>query len=275
VIQALRHHRRPILASGSPALASLALAPWLGGPPRPGRVLGVTTEVAWCALDDQVVLLSSPDGVRFPNAILATGWTQLEPDDEVVIGSDRLASGATRWQVVRWWDPRPTPIAARRTDVLARASDMEAGLPPTTCLPLGIALTSGEHAAILDQTRAMLGAGRGLTPEGDDRLIGAFAAFRHVSSSLGRADRGRRLDEMADEILGMASRMTSSLSATLLRHSLAGDVPGPVADLLRSLTGRGRPSDAMDRCLAVGGSSGRALADGVLCGTRAACEVSW
>jgi hypothetical protein len=273
VIQALRHHRRPILASGSPALASLALAPGLGAPPRPARVLGVSTDVAWCALDDQVIFLSSPDGVRFPNAILGTGWKHLEPDDRVVIGSGWLASGAIRWQVVRWWDPRPTPVAARRTDVLACVSDLEAGLPPTTCLPLGAALISGDHAAILDQTRAMLGAGPGLTPEGDDRLIGAFAAFRHVSSSLGHPGPGGRLDELAEEILGMASHMTSSLSATLLRHSLAGEVPGPIADLLRAITGRGQPPAAMDRCLAVGRSSGRALAEGVLGGTRAACEV--
>jgi hypothetical protein len=223
---------------------------------------------------DEVMLLSSPDGVRFPNAILARGWERLVPGDDVVIGSGEVLGAAIELRVVRWWDPRPTPIDAGRTDVLGRVSQMEMSVSPSPCLPLFSALASGAPGAVTDRTRAMLGAGRGLTPEGDDRLIGAFAAFRHIALSVGHPAAGGMLDEVADDILAMATRRTASLSVTLLRHSLAGEVPDPVADLLHALMGRGGLSSALDRCLVVGGSSGQALAEGVLCGARAACEVS-
>lgn len=271
---ALRRGARDIPAPATPALASLALAPWLCSPPRPARVIGVSTDVAWCSLDDQVILLSSPDAVRFPNAVLAEpGCRRLEPGDEIVLGSGGLTSEAMHWQVVRWWDPHAVPVDASRTEVLARLSGVERTVSQSTCLPLIAALTSGDHRAILDQVRSILGGGSGLTPEGDDRLIGAFAAFRDVGSSVGRSTTGTMLDEVADEILALASHRTGSLSVTLLRHSLAGEVPDPVAGLLRALTGRGDLTAAVDRCLAVGGSSGLALAEGVLCGARAACEM--
>jgi hypothetical protein len=120
----------------------------------------------------------------------------------------------------------------------------------------------------------MLGNGGGLTPEGDDRLIGAFAAYRHVTASLGHPAGSEMIDGLAEEVMGIATGRTTLLSVTLLRHALAGEVADPVAEFMRAVTGRGSVSVAVERCLALGGSSGRALAHGIVCGARAGCEVS-
>jgi hypothetical protein len=82
------------------------------------------------------------------------------------------------------------------------------------------------------------------------------------------------IDDLSDELLTMASVSTTMLSRTLLRHALAGEAPEPVADLMTALTGRGSVEDGLERCLALGDSSGRALAHGVASGSRAACEAA-
>jgi hypothetical protein len=120
----------------------------------------------------------------------------------------------------------------------------------------------------------MIGAGPGLTPEGDDWLIGALGAFRHVTLSVGNPTGRRMIDDLSEELLTMASASTTLLSRTLLRHALAGEAPDPVADLMTALTGRGSVEDGLERCLGLGDSSGRALAHGVASGSRAACEAA-
>ena len=82
------------------------------------------------------------------------------------------------------------------------------------------------------------------------------------------------IEVVRGELLDVAARKTNLLSRTLLRHALAGEVPDPVGDLMRALTGWGSLSSALERCLALGGSSGRALALGVVCGARAGCEAA-
>jgi hypothetical protein len=140
-------------------------------------------------------------------------------------------------------------------------------------LDLESALASGDGTGVLDAARGMLGAGRGLTPEGDDWVIGALGAYRHVTLSVGDPAGRRMIDDLAEEMLTMASASTTLLSRTLLRHALAGEAPDPVADLMTALTGRGSLEDGLERCLGLGDSSGQALAEGVMCGARAACEV--
>jgi hypothetical protein len=68
--------------------------------------------------------------------------------------------------------------------------------------------------------------------------------------------------------------MTASFSAALVRHALAGRVAAPVAQVLRALVGRSPLDDSIEALLAVGHTSGRALAQGVLIGAEAACGVA-
>ena len=259
---------------GVPALASYGLKSWLRAEPQPAIVMGTSTRFAWCALEDEVILLASPGAVRFPNAILAgDGWDVLEPGERILIGSGALLGERFDWRVVRWWDPRVRPIGAKRSDVMAQVSSMSRHVAPSASRLEG-ALASGDRNGVIDAALGMLGAGGGLTPEGDDALIGAFAAYRHVTSSLGYLEGRRFIDDAATEILSVAARRTTLLSVTLLRHACAGEVPDPVADLLRAVTGIGSTSAAIEQCVDLGGSSGRAMAEGVVSGARAGCGMS-
>ena len=257
-----------------PAVASLGLRSWLYAAPRPAVVLGASTRFAWCALDDAVVLLSSPDAVRFPNAILADGgWEVLETGDRIQIGSGAVLGGQRDWWVVRWWDPSPPHIEADRSDVMARlASVARRGAPREFAIE--VALRSRDRGGVLAAALGMLGAGGGLTPEADDVLIGALATYRHVTASLGHPEGGAFVDDVAQELLSLARRKTTLLSATLLHHACAGEVPDPLADLMLAVTGLGSASAALERCFALGGSSGRAMVRGVVAGARAACGAS-
>jgi hypothetical protein len=116
----------------------------------------------------------------------------------------------------------------------------------------------------------LLGRGRGLTPEGDDLLAAALAAYRLVGEAVGGSG-GWLIDRVTDEIAIAAAERTTSLSASLVRHACAGNVADPVARLLAALTDRGDLEAAIGEVLGVGHSSGAALADGVLVGASAAC----
>ena len=262
-------------AARAGAWASVALAPQLRAAPRTAHVLGASRHVVWCALDDEVVLLTSHESVRFPNGIVASGgWGGLAPGDEVSIGDVAVFDDIAEWWVLRWWDPRVSPNDAVRDDVLERVARIEERAPSGRISPLREALASVDPSAITERASEMLGGGAGLTPEGDDRLMGAVAAFRHVAGSLGRPATVTMLDQTSGELVALARSSTTSLSATLLRHALVGEVAAPVGHLLQALTGRGELASALDGCLAIGSSSGQALAEGVVCGAQAACEVA-
>ncbi len=237
--------------------------------------MGTSSRSAWCALDEEVVILAGPDAIRFPNAVLAPGrWDRLEPGETVTLGFGAVTGEGFACHIVRWWDPRVTPTAAGAKAVRAAVQQLDRRLMSPGAVGLEPALASGDAAAVLDRAIGLLGCGRGLTPEGDDLMIGAVAAFRHLTSSLGHPGAADSLDEVADAAVAVAFDVTTRLSATLLRHGFAGEVAAPVGDLLRALTGHGDLVRSVNRCLAIGQSTGSALAHGVLCGARAACEVT-
>lgn len=259
---------------GGAALASLALKALLTAPLRIGSVLGATRQVVWCALDEEVVVISDRDSVWLPNAVVVPRRpAQLTPGQPVWIGSGSVAAQDVGWSVVRWWDPGVRLFETDAASVVRSLEGLEARWRPAALSGLAAALDSGDPKLVLGQALTMLGAGPGLTPEGDDRLVGAVASFRYVTASLGFADRAQVLDEVEGPLEHAARTRTTSLSVSLLHHALAGDVAGPVGDLLRALTGRGDLDVALDACVAIGNSSGPALVDGILCGATAACEV--
>jgi len=97
---------------------------------------------------------------------------------------------------------------------------------------------------------ALIGAGPGLTPQGDDVLIGFVAGRVLFHADVTTARR----------ILLASAGKTTALSETLLLHAARGEVPEPAHDLL--VTG------AADRLLSFGHSSGKAI----LLGLALACR---
>ena len=259
------------------ASASLAIADVVMGPQRPWHVLGATTHTWWCAADDDVIVITDDRMARLPNAVIVfdpldRGIDPVAAGVVTLIGDGAVGAGTGGAHIVRWWDPRVTPIPADAAAVARRVRplvDAVASVPggEAFCAALG----DGDDAAAVARAGALIGRGVGLTPEGDDYLTGAIAGFRHVAGSIGRP--AAVLEAVRDPLLRVAGTATTRLSRTLIRHAFAGDVAAPVGALLRSLTGRGHPSGALATTMAIGGSSGPALASGVVCGAAAACGV--
>lgn len=137
------------------------------------------------------------------------------------------------------WEPRlrlPADAAQRGAAVL----DALGAAPPDDDLARAVA--AGDPDAARAAAAGLVGLGPGLTPEGDDRLAGTAAVL---------AARGWAPTWLPGEL----RRRTSALSATLLELAAAGRVVEPVHGLFGD---RWRP--ALERLLAIGGSTGRAYA---------------
>jgi hypothetical protein len=126
---------------------------------------------------------------------------------------------------------------------------------------------AGLHAA----AAALLGSGEGLTPAGDDVLIGAVSSFGLLGRAVGNRPSGALLHSVAPTLVENARRRTTLLSASLLRHACSGRVAAGIAALLSALGGWGDLDRAVDGVLSLGHSSGPALAFGVVAGARAVC----
>lgn len=168
-----------------------------------------------------VVSLTPPGSSRMPNGIecpLVLGRGQ-----EAVIGDGALRADNARVLTGPVWDSRPT------VGVLLEASPLQ-------------------HFDV----DALIGAGPGLTPQGDDVLIG-FVAGRVLFHD----------DVMtARRILLASTGKTTALSETLLLHAARGELPEQAHDLLAT--------GVADRLLSFGHSSGKAI----LLGLALACRRS-
>lgn len=169
-----------------------------------------------------VVSLTPPGSSRMPNGIecaLVLGRGQ-----EAVIGDGALRADNARVLTGPVWDSRPT---------------------------VGVLLEAWPPLQNFD-VDALIGAGPGLTPQGDDVLIG-FVAGRVLFHD----------DVMtARRILLASASKTTALSETLLLHAARGELPEQAHDLLAT--------GVADRLLSFGHSSGKAM----LLGLALACRRS-
>lgn len=250
--------------------ASVALAGLLHGPHRPAVVLGANRRAAWCAVDSDVVVISDPTAVRLPNGVVVPVVPPLE-EGAVLVGGGAIAGRGWRIVVGRWWEPRP---ALPTTEVaVVRRGLADAG-PAAGMGVLAAALRRGEQALLLAAARRLIGRGFGLTPEGDDVLAGAVAAFLLVGEALDASGGVGFPSSTETALVELALSATTALSAALLRHALRGEVCLPVAGLLRALAAGGGVAEARLAVEAVGHGSGRALLAGVRLGAAAACEAA-
>jgi hypothetical protein len=198
----------------------------------------------------------------------------------VVVGGRRVALPDSDVEVARWWSPRPVlgPIdrvqlhAASRS-VAAAVAERAAALPEVEADRLhGLIdrLRLRDQASAAAAAHGLLGLGAGSTPTGDDLLAGLFSGVRLLGSALGdpAAERVMKLaDDVGRDVVAASDRATAAVSAALLRHAVRGEVCRPAGRLLVALAREPRGhvlSDAVDGLLAVGSSSGRDLALGLL-----------
>lgn len=247
-------------------LASMALREVIEGPVRSGRVLGTSRHAAWAAVGKQVMVVARPEAVRLPNCVVVD---RLPDEDEFSTGHGAMVFGGQRTVVSRWWDPRPVLAATSPGEMRRAVRILEWRVGPVVDDGLGAALARRVPAHVIRVSSELIGRGGGLTPSGDDVLAGAFAAFVHLGAAVGDRSAARLIAHVRSPLLRLAGHGTTTLSGALIGHALVGEVALPVARLLRGFCGRGSIDDALDDLLAVGHSSGPALAQGVLAGASA------
>lgn len=198
------------------------------------------------------------------------------------------------------WDPRVTriggPGARERwrgrsawvrdltADLLRAAGDPQAGfgslLVPGSLLAngpsarlawprldrLSEALRHGDRQAARAAAASLVGLGPGLTPSGDDALVGAAAAS--AALTVGGRDFLRAVAQEAPD-------RTTIVASTFLRHAAAGEFAGRLHDLLGVLLGTDADAvpAAIELALAWGATSGADTLVGVLLGLDALSGV--
>jgi hypothetical protein len=180
--------------------------------------------------DLPVLCVCLPSAVRLPNALVARA---LPTGEAVALGGSVTTRDGT-WQVRRWWAP-PRPR----------------GLTPPATGPV-----PGLEVAREVRPHDLLGAGPGLTPSGDDVLAGALVAAHATADP--RLSRWRNETRHA-----LRTRGTTAVSRGLLLHAVDGWATPELADFVTAVC-RGVMGSTADRLLAVGHSSGAALAAGAL-----------
>ncbi|MDJ0924435.1 MAG: DUF2877 domain-containing protein [Acidimicrobiia bacterium] len=248
--------------------------------PRTAEVLGTSAYAVWLRLEDAVIVVSTRDATRLPNAVeIAADAADavLQPVQhgaEVEIGQGRITLGDVTVVARRWWDPRPALpalTAAQLEEALAYLPSSVPGIDPEG---LHEALHNLSPTQLLATAKTLLGKGSGLTPEGDDYVAGSLAALRLFGEALQLAQAERLLNRVSHPLTKLADVRTTTFSAALIRYGLRGQVAEPAGRLIRALAGRGDIGGAHTRLQDVGHSSGPALAAGIVLGARSLVEFS-
>jgi hypothetical protein len=242
------------------AAASTVLAPLLEGPARPARVVGTLDTALHVVADDErvpLVCVCTPEAVRLPPSLVLPGPMPTHLG-RALVGNGGLRLGDTWIGVGRWWRPL-RPRLCLRSEVMDRAHVARRLLEP---LEPSVAMALAPLAAWLSgrlvpgAVAPLVGRGRGLTPAGDDLLCGILVTLRALQD--------RRADRLARAVGDVAATQTTHVSAALLVHASRGECVAELAGMIAALDGRGDVGAAVRRLVAVGHSSGTALAHGVV-----------
>lgn len=210
-------------------MASFLLSPFLTRPCSNLEILGSSSSLIWLALDGQAVTIqrSAPDSqIALPSSIFL-GGEKLLTALEISLCDGRLALDRSPLLITRWWRPPRAPLV-----------HIELSFTPAP------------------KIEALLGLGRGLTPEGDDLLAGWLIAAR----SIGHPE----FEEVRAQILLNASRKTTTFSAALLKFATEGYGIAPLIEYVNACLRCSNKSNEIRRRLErVGHTSGESLAIGV------------
>ena len=267
-----------------PAAASTGVAELLRGPVRPARVLlsvpaAVYLQVAGERGATDVVGVLTSDAARLPLGCVLFRPSNGRPlvglptGAPAAVGGGRIVVGDLSVSAAAWWDPRPRlpgdrpallPEGVRQLrntlygDGVPHSAFTLPGLPTGPGGPLaalrGAVRRADLEAALRTATR-LIGLGPGLTPAGDDVMAGTIAGLVLLGHPAA--------ERFAVGVCSLAAGRTTELSAALLRHAAAGRVSAEYATVLRGLVGERPLMPAVDRLLATGATSGRALALGL------------
>jgi hypothetical protein len=175
------------------------------------------------------------------------------PGGELEASEARLA-WRTAWHTLWRHERNSSPC-----DALRRAAFREA-------LSLARATRSWQAEQARAAVGRLIGRGPGLTPSGDDLIVGLLAGLRVAAN--GRAERLAFLCALGEAVVD-AMAATNEISQAFLRHAAAGSVAEPLARLARRIAERAAPERierAAARALSFGHSSGADATLGLLLG---------
>jgi hypothetical protein len=241
------------------------------------RVLARPGSSTYATANGQLVWLGPREGVLHPRAVLGSP-PRAALGEEVIVDVTGLEP----------WRPAPPALEARGSRDLAERWRRVAGGCRALGAPSGFGrlLTGAPLAFPLDGARgaavaladactrddadaaagaavALLGAGEGLTPSGDD-YVGAVLFARHSLAAAGRAD-ATAWRRAGESVLAAAPARTHPISVALLGDLAGGLGWAPLHDLLAGLA-TGGPDDVLDaarRLTELGHSSGWDLLAGL------------
>jgi hypothetical protein len=229
-------------------------------PPIPATVIGRFPTAVYLQVPASfgVLAVLTADAVALPCGLRLPVSSRELPLDRLT-GPVRVGDGSVRLGAVEIVPGRTVPVTV---PILPA--------PPGGHVQAAERLLGPAHAVpgdIDDPAVAitMLGRGDGLTPRGDDVLAGYLAVAAAYRLP---ADRLRAL------VRAEAARRTTTLSAALLRHAAEGEAIPQVTALLHALRDGRALDSALRGLVAVGHTSGAALAAGVLAAARSACTTA-
>lgn len=214
--------------------------------------------------DGGLVTFHGPGALAAPFAAALPGMpcgAALDPGRVVWRESDRLRVGETAigWDEAETVDlvlestpgpPRAVAVATRESAREGGSAALWSGAGRRGQRALALGIRFADAGAFVAGAQALIGLGEGLTPAGDDCLVGAFAVLwrfgRWRLSALGRA---------SGAIAEATERGTTTVGRAFLVHALGGEFSEAVGALLRAETiTEARVAAASLR--AMGGTSG-------------------
>lgn len=216
--------------------------------------------------DGSLLTLHGPGWVRAPFAAVCDRMPDDVPVGSLVArfpGGVAFANVEVRWDRPALWDPGPPPLAPLVLLDLShwlRGSSLvwEQGLDD-----LAEGIRSRNLERFLSSAMALVGRGEGLTPAGDDVLVGALAALWRFDPFW----RGR-MGEIRHTLVPYAREATTRVGAAFLTHALRGAFAEPLLKLATA----SEPASvhaAAEALIGFGATSGRHTLAGFLACHRA------
>jgi len=213
------------------------------------------------------------DAPSFNAFALRAGMDSATRGAMICVEECRLAVGfdaAAAWRA--WLPDHPNDETRLRANLAAVRAELRADTSTLLAAPaaaIARAVRQDDREGLRAHARAVLGLGPGLTPSGDDFLVGLFAVL-----NLAHGPRMHWRD-LCSEVVAEASSRTHAISLAALHEAARGRVRESISHLLRELVGgqRAGVAGALARVLAIGATSGRDIVAGIVCAMTALTEI--
>ncbi len=248
-------------------------APWLGGLPN-GILVDLGPDFRALGLRRGMGVVATDMSVGVPaigleiDLMAAARWSA-----RLACPDGGLSRAADRWRGrrgVAWAEARARAVPGGLGALLGAGSPSadDPGVvrrAGASVDALRASLLAGNRPAAHRAARGLIGLGPGLTPSGDDVLVGVEAALRALDGPLAGFV-GGAIHDVDDR--------TTVIAATLLRHAAAGEFAERIQALLAALLGHADEAvpAAIQRAIAWGATSGTDCLLGVLLGLDVASE---